>query len=140
MDFASKTWELTSSHSHLLLLNPIFTKVDQMFVRSPYQNTHKVSPLETFFSLGNQLVMAILAEGIETRGQIERLRGLGCEFGQGVFHSAAVPTCQLAALNRAPGSKYEPRVQRLLRLDYFTGPLFASIQIQRASTSRFSRT
>jgi predicted signal transduction protein with EAL and GGDEF domain len=33
--------------------------------------------------LGRTLGLAIIAEGIEEQGQLERLRGLGCEFGQG---------------------------------------------------------
>jgi EAL domain-containing protein (putative c-di-GMP-specific phosphodiesterase class I) len=34
-------------------------------------------------SLGRTLDLTIVAEGIETSGQLERLRGLGCELGQG---------------------------------------------------------
>jgi diguanylate cyclase (GGDEF)-like protein len=34
-------------------------------------------------ALGRTLGLAIIAEGIEEQGQLERLRGLGCEFGQG---------------------------------------------------------
>src|SRR5258706_3557342 len=34
-------------------------------------------------ALGRTLGLAIIAEGIEEQGQLERLRALGCEFGQG---------------------------------------------------------
>jgi EAL domain-containing protein (putative c-di-GMP-specific phosphodiesterase class I) len=34
-------------------------------------------------ALGRTLGLAIIAEGIEEPGQLERLRSLGCEFGQG---------------------------------------------------------
>jgi EAL domain-containing protein (putative c-di-GMP-specific phosphodiesterase class I) len=51
--------------------------------------------------------MTMLAEGIETRGQLERLRAPGCELGQGFLFSAAVPAAQAAAmLDRVPGSSW----------------------------------
>jgi sensor c-di-GMP phosphodiesterase-like protein len=34
-------------------------------------------------ALGRTLGLTIVAEGIETVGQLERLRALGCELGQG---------------------------------------------------------
>ena len=39
--------------------------------------------LEAIISLGHKLGMTMLAEGIETEGQLVRLHNLGCEFGQG---------------------------------------------------------
>ena len=41
-------------------------------------------------ALGRTLGLAIIAEGIETPGQLERLRGLGCEFGQGYLFARPV--------------------------------------------------
>jgi EAL domain-containing protein (putative c-di-GMP-specific phosphodiesterase class I) len=35
--------------------------------------------------------MEVVAEGIQTADQRARLRGLGCEYGQGFFLSPAVP-------------------------------------------------
>jgi EAL domain-containing protein (putative c-di-GMP-specific phosphodiesterase class I) len=32
----------------------------------------------------------VVAEGIETRGQLERVRNLKCDYGQGFFFSKAV--------------------------------------------------
>ncbi|MEY3273861.1 MAG: hypothetical protein RLZZ341_2767, partial [Pseudomonadota bacterium] len=37
---------------------------------------------------GGTLRKAVVAKGIETAEQVERLRGLGCELGQG-FHLAS---------------------------------------------------
>jgi EAL domain-containing protein (putative c-di-GMP-specific phosphodiesterase class I) len=34
-------------------------------------------------ALGRTLGLNIIAEGIEEEGQLERLRGLGCQYGQG---------------------------------------------------------
>jgi EAL domain-containing protein (putative c-di-GMP-specific phosphodiesterase class I) len=72
-----------SSLSYLVLLNPRFIKIDQTFVRPYHESPHDDSPLEIIISLGNQLQMTMLAQGIENRGRIERLRAPGCELGQG---------------------------------------------------------
>jgi EAL domain-containing protein (putative c-di-GMP-specific phosphodiesterase class I) len=54
--------------------------------------------LETIVSLGDRLSITMLAEGIETTAQLERLRSLGCELGQGYLFSPALPNEQLGAL------------------------------------------
>jgi diguanylate cyclase (GGDEF)-like protein len=42
-------------------------------------------------ALGRTLDLRIIAEGIEHPGQLERLRGLGCEFGQGYLFARPGP-------------------------------------------------
>jgi EAL domain-containing protein (putative c-di-GMP-specific phosphodiesterase class I) len=42
--------------------------------------------------------MTMLAEGIETEGQLESLRSLHCSLGQGFFFSPAVPFAEAAAM------------------------------------------
>jgi EAL domain-containing protein (putative c-di-GMP-specific phosphodiesterase class I) len=59
--------------------------------------------LEAIISLGHKLNMTMLAEGIETPAQLERLRHVECELGQGFLWSPAVPKDQVAALlQRSP--------------------------------------
>lgn len=41
--------------------------------------------------LGRELDMKTLAEGIETREQLERMRELGCNLGQGFFLGRPAP-------------------------------------------------
>jgi EAL domain-containing protein (putative c-di-GMP-specific phosphodiesterase class I) len=58
-------------------------------------------------SLGNRLDMTMLAEGIETTGQLKRLRTPGCELSHGFLFSAAVPAEDVPALlDRDPGSTW----------------------------------
>ena len=47
--------------------------------------------MKAVYGLGRALKMAVAAEGIETRGQMERLRAIGCDLGQGFFFSPALP-------------------------------------------------
>ena len=80
-----------SSLSYVALLNPVIIKVDQSFVRPANENIHSERLLETIISLGHNLGMTMLAEGIETEAQLARLRELHCSLGQGHLFSAAVP-------------------------------------------------
>ncbi len=52
--------------------------------------------------IGRTLGLAIIAEGIEEPGQLERLRGMGCQYGQGFLfarpRSAETTTADLAAV------------------------------------------
>jgi EAL domain-containing protein (putative c-di-GMP-specific phosphodiesterase class I) len=80
-----------SSLSYLTLLHPKIIKIDQSFVSPVRPNVQNDALLETIVSLGQKLNMIVLAEGIETERQLQRLRELGCELGQGYLFSRAVP-------------------------------------------------
>lgn len=79
-----------SSLSYLALLHPTIIKIDQSFVSPSKESPRNDTLLEAIVSLGHKLGMTMLAEGIETRAQLERLHNLGCEFGQGFLWSPAV--------------------------------------------------
>jgi diguanylate cyclase (GGDEF)-like protein/PAS domain S-box-containing protein len=85
-----------SSLSYLALLHPRVIKIDQSFVSPVDGRRSSDTLLETMISLGNKLDMTMLAEGIETVEQLELLRDLGCELGQGFLFSAAVPAKEIA--------------------------------------------
>ena len=87
-----------SSLSHLSMLRPAYIKVDRSFVSPATPGIHNDSLLEAIVSLGHKLAISVVAEGMETRTQLERLRDLGCEFAQGFFISPAVAADEVAAL------------------------------------------
>ncbi|MHB8379480.1 MAG: putative bifunctional diguanylate cyclase/phosphodiesterase [Acidimicrobiales bacterium] len=87
-----------SSLSYLALLQPKIIKVDQSFVSPSFENPRNNALLEAIISLGHKLNMTMLAEGIETNAQLERLRDFGCELGQGFLWSAAVANDGVPAL------------------------------------------
>jgi diguanylate cyclase (GGDEF)-like protein/PAS domain S-box-containing protein len=80
-----------SSLSYLAALNPKIIKIDQSFVRPQHDKKRSDTLLEAIISLGNKLDMVVLAEGIETSAQLERLNNLECDLGQGFLWSPAVP-------------------------------------------------
>jgi EAL domain-containing protein (putative c-di-GMP-specific phosphodiesterase class I) len=46
-------------------------------------------------NLGQSLGIHVVAEGIESMAQAERLQRLGCDFGQGFLFSKAVPASRV---------------------------------------------
>jgi diguanylate cyclase (GGDEF)-like protein/PAS domain S-box-containing protein len=87
-----------SSLSYLALLRPRIIKIDQSFVSPASESIRNDTLLEAIVTLGNKLNMTMIAEGIETKAQLERLRFLGCELGQGFYFSPAVPANNVAAM------------------------------------------
>jgi diguanylate cyclase (GGDEF)-like protein/PAS domain S-box-containing protein len=76
-----------SSLSHLRRF-PIDTlKIDQSFVRSVSTNSDDASIVGAVISMGNSLRMRVVAEGVETQGQLTFLQDHECCFGQGFYFS-----------------------------------------------------
>jgi EAL domain-containing protein (putative c-di-GMP-specific phosphodiesterase class I) len=48
--------------------------------------------------LSRSLGLGVVAEGIETRGQWEKLRELGCRFGQGYFFARPLDATTLTKI------------------------------------------
>jgi len=87
-----------SSLSYLALLRPRIIKIDQSFVSPASESIRNDTLLEAIVTLGNKLNMTMIAEGIETKAQLDRLIALGCELGQGFYFSPAVPADDVAAM------------------------------------------
>ena len=109
-----------SSLSYLALLRPRIIKIDRSFVSPSKASIYNDTLLEAIVSLGQKLDMTVLAEGIETQGQLERVRHLGCELGQGYLFSPAVPAGEVAAML---GRKSRGWGQRLALLTSADPPL-----------------
>ena len=65
---------------------PIDTlKVDKSFVSRLEDSSKYAEITNTIIMLGHNLGMDVIAEGIETATQMQKLRALGCKYGQGYF-------------------------------------------------------
>ncbi|MEM9213461.1 MAG: EAL domain-containing protein [Cyanobacteria bacterium P01_F01_bin.150] len=74
-----------SSLSYLHRFPTDILKVDRSFVSRMENGDEDAEIVKTIISLGHNLGMGIVAEGVETESQLETLRLLGCEYGQGYF-------------------------------------------------------
>lgn len=80
---------------------PIDTlKIDQAFVRDLTTDKYDAAITTSIVLLGQSLKLHVVAEGVETRGQLEFLRMLRCDEAQGYYFSKPVPPADFAALLR----------------------------------------
>ncbi len=84
-----------SSLSHLSRLPIDSLKIDRSFVHQLRRNSDDSAVVAAIVQLGSTLRKVVVAEGIETADQVEQLRELGCEIGQG-FH-LSTPLSEQAA-------------------------------------------
>ena len=66
-------------------------KVDRCFISAVDQTPEKRRLLEGIVGLARGLGMQIVAEGVETRAELEIVRGLGCHIVQGYFYGRPMP-------------------------------------------------
>jgi len=87
-----------SSLAHLCRFPLDYLKIDQSFVRNIETNKNARDIVRTISSLAHQLGLCVIAEGIENPGQLDLIRSLGCEYGQGFLFSKAVGNDKVEAL------------------------------------------
>lgn len=65
-------------------------KIDRSLVREMQTDRSAGDMVEMIITLAHKMNLRVIAEGIETARQFERLRELGCEYGQGYYFSQAL--------------------------------------------------
>ena len=80
-----------SSLQYLKHLNVDELKIDQSFVRDFLMNKSDALIVETIISIGKNFNMDIIAEGVETREQFEKLKSMGCHYFQGYYFGKPAP-------------------------------------------------
>ncbi len=87
-----------SSLSYLHRLPIDALKIDRAFVSATKPNARNRAIAESIVALSNLLNFNAIAEGIETAQQLEWLKMLGCESGQGYFFSPPVTSDEATQL------------------------------------------
>ena len=72
-----------SSLLYLKRLPATELKIDRAFVRELESNADDAAIVASIVALGRTLNLKVVAEGVETPGQQQQLRQLGCDFYQG---------------------------------------------------------
>lgn len=83
-----------SSLSYLHKLPFDILKVDRSFVMELGQKEEAFAIVQTIAVLAQTLQMSLIAEGIETEGQLKLLRQLRCDEGQGYLFAKPMPELQ----------------------------------------------
>jgi len=75
-------------------------KIDRMFIKDLPGDQEDAEIVSAIIAMARSLKLRVVAEGVETREQLEFLEGLGCDELQGYLVSPPVPAAEFMALYR----------------------------------------
>jgi len=84
-----------SSLTHLKALPVDVVKVDRSFVADLVDSTQDRAVVEAVLTLATRMGLTVIAEGVETVGQDELLREMGCPVVQGYLYGRPVPAAEV---------------------------------------------
>ncbi|MGB5733462.1 MAG: bifunctional diguanylate cyclase/phosphodiesterase, partial [Thiohalocapsa sp.] len=73
-------------------------KIDRSFIHTLGEEQHSTAIIKTIVGLGRMLDMKVIAEGVESQGQIDALMSMDCPEAQGFWFSKAVPPAEAERL------------------------------------------
>ena len=90
-----------SSLAYLAKLPVASLKIDRSFIIGMLEDANTMSLVSTIVSLAHSLKLKVVAEGVESEEQAQRLRELRCDEMQGYLFSLPLPGAELVALLHA---------------------------------------
>lgn len=83
-----------TGYSSLSMINKIpidALKIDMIFIRNAFSGQNDNQMIKIIIDLASYLKIPTIAEGVETKEQVEVLKKLGCDIVQGYYFSKPVP-------------------------------------------------
>ncbi len=87
-----------SSLAYLKKLEIDYLKIDQSFTHNLSANSDEMVLCEAIIVMAHKLGIKVIAEGIETHGQHDLLKAMGCDYGQGYHFSNPLPAREFEKL------------------------------------------
>ncbi len=87
-----------ASLTHLKRFPVDHIKVDHSFIADLEQDEDDAAIVAAVIGLAHSLGLHVTAEGVETEGQVERLRQLGCHSAQGYIYAKPMSASEVAVL------------------------------------------
>ncbi len=96
-----------SGISYLSRLKVDYLKIDRRFITDGELPVHAASLLESMIDLGRRLQVRLVAEGVETECQKQRLQKKGVRYGQGYYWAKPMPIEEFTQflIGHAPGTQ-----------------------------------
>lgn len=106
-----------SGYSSLNMLNDMkldILKLDTKFIQSEMSKPISRSILRFIINLAHWMGLTVVAEGVETADQVQRLRNISCDYVQGYFFSRPIPKADFEELLKAHKS-HKPTKLSIIR-------------------------
>ena len=100
-----------SSLAYLKRLPLNVLKVDRSFVTDLARSHDDASIVQAVISMAHSLRLKVIAEGVETREQLDLLKSLGCDQFQGFYYSTPVDAAGAAQFMALLGGARQPQPQ-----------------------------
>lgn len=84
-----------SSLSYLHRYAIDYVKIDQSFVSGLESDPRALALCKAIIAMSHALGFQVVAEGVETRGQLAQLEAVGCDFAQGYYFDRPLPAERL---------------------------------------------
>ena len=128
MGFVVEMDDFGSGYSSLNMLSQMkldMLKLDRSFIVSETSKSTELSILNDVISMAHRMRLRVVAEGVESRNQLERLRAVGCDYVQGFYFAKPMPAGEFEKLLSssrlleprpapAAGRREEPRCTLLI--------------------------
>ncbi|SCZ02885.1 sensor domain-containing protein [Microvirga guangxiensis] len=99
-----------ASLTHLKRFPVDHIKIDHSFIADLEQDEDDAAIVAAVISLGHSLGLHVTAEGVETEGQVQRLRQMKCHSAQGYFYAKPMSAADITAqLEAWPASSHAER-------------------------------
>ena len=103
LGFVIEMDDFGTGYSSLNMLNQMkldILKLDMKFIQSETAKPVDQDILQFIVGLARWMNLSVVAEGVETREQLERLREIGCDYVQGYFFAKPMPSDQYECMLR----------------------------------------
>lgn len=80
-----------SSLNYLKLIPASEIKIDRSFIKDIFHDENDAELVKIIIQIAKMMNMKVVAEGVETKAQVEILRILGCDYAQGFFFAKPMP-------------------------------------------------
>ena len=86
-----------ASFRYLKALEVDYLKIDRGFIHDLLDGEFDLAMVQAIHNIGRVLDIHVVAEGVETREVLERLRDIGLDYAQGYVHGRPKPLEELAS-------------------------------------------
>lgn len=90
-------------------------KLDMRFVQNYSEKNHSRSILSFVIGMAKWMNLYVIAEGVETKEQLELLRGMDCNLAQGYYFSKPLPEREFGEVLRRSGRNLEDANSQTIR-------------------------
>lgn len=130
LGFVIELDDFGSGYSSLNMLHKMpvdILKLDMKFIQSETAKPVSQGILRFIMELARWMNLSVVAEGVETGEQLERLRETGCDYVQGYYFAKPLPVKDFETLVKMRGintaGAWESTIQNAASRDYLTGLL-----------------